>query len=75
MNCQESMQKAGQLLDGELSEVEKKDVLTHINSCNQCSQNFAVESQLKQTLKNKLPKKIVPDNIVNDIRTSIQKIT
>ena len=74
MDCQKITEKMELLLDNELQNEERETVMSHIDQCPECRQKFNIESTLREAIKSKLERKVVPDHMVDSIRSNIQKI-
>ena len=76
MDCNEVYEKLGLLVDGELPESEKEELLNHIHTCTNCKCKDLYESEycLKQCLQKFLFPKQVPKWLVDDIRSYVAQV-
>lgn len=62
------------VLDDEASNTQMDYLKDHIEMCMQCLDNFNVEKEIKQALREKLERKAVPQDLIDSIKTKIAKV-
>jgi len=71
-NCNATLKKVILALDNELNEAEEKKLLEELNSCSYCLEKFHIEQTFKNYLCEKIKRRTVSPQIVEQIRTRIR---
>ena len=71
-DCKATLKKVMLALDNELSEAEEKKLLEEMNSCSHCLEKFHIEKTFKSYLCEKIKRRTVSPQIVEQIRTRIR---
>jgi len=73
-NCTKVLSRLFLALDGELTEEEEKQFLAELNECSGCLEHYEVEKLFKGFLSDKIQKKHVKPQIVQEIRNRINSV-
>ena len=71
-NCNDTLKKVMLALDNELSAEEEKALLVEVNSCSHCLEKFHIEKTFKSYLCEKIKRRHVSPQIVEQIRIRIR---
>lgn len=71
-NCNDTLKKVMLALDNELSAEEEKALLVEVNSCSHCLEKFHIEKTFKSYLCEKIKRRHVPPQIIEQIRIKIR---
>ena len=71
-DCSKLLSRLFLALDGELSEEEEKQFLAELNECSCCLEHYHVEKMFKHFLCDKIQKKQVKPEIIQEIKARIQ---
>ena len=71
-NCNATLKKVMLALDNELSAEEEKKLLEEVNSCSYCLEKFHIEKTFKSYLCEKIKRRHVSPQIVEQIRIRIR---
>ena len=72
--CEEIISKLEQLLDGELDNERKKDVVEMVNNCQYCLEQYKIETSLRQLIKTGVQNMVVSNSLVNGILNKIKSV-
>jgi hypothetical protein len=72
MACEKLLEKIGLLFDNELEENDKHELLSHLDLCKDCLEKYNQAHSYKNFMKQKLPKKVVSDDVVDHIKHRIE---
>jgi mycothiol system anti-sigma-R factor len=72
-NCRQTLQKVMLALDDELSEDEQRHFMQHLNGCNGCLEKFEIEKSFKKFLCDKISRRPVPQQLIDEIKSQIRK--
>ena len=64
MDCRETFRRLDDYVDRELSTDEQRAVAEHLEACARCAQEFAVEHELLEALKQKLRRIAAPQGLM-----------
>ena len=70
-DCKETMKHVMMALDGELSQDEEVEFLSHINHCSRCLEKYEIEKSFKQFLTEKISRHNIPSQLIDQIRSRI----
>lgn len=59
------------MLDNEASQEEENYLMSHLEKCIFCFEQYEVEKQIKQLIKSKIHKLDVPADLIKDIKNKI----
>jgi anti-sigma factor (TIGR02949 family) len=59
------------MLDGEASSEQEEYFTTHIEECNHCLKAYELEKAIRQLVKTKVKRELVPQDLISDIRFKI----
>jgi len=71
-NCNDTLKKVMLALDNELSAEEEKKLLEEVNSCSYCLEKFHIEKTFKSYLCEKIKRRHVSPQIIEQIRIRIR---
>ena len=71
-DCNSTLKKVMLALDNELNEEEEKKLLEEVNSCSHCLEKFHIEKTFKSYLCEKIKRRHVSAQIVEQIRIRIR---
>jgi len=71
-NCNSTLKKVILALDNELNEAEEKKLLEELNSCSYCLEKFHIEQTFKIYLCEKIKRRTVSPQIIEQIRIRIR---
>lgn len=60
------------IVDGEAGQEDKLFFENHVKNCVICAKEYQLELSIKNALKTKLEKKLVPDELIEDIRLKVR---
>jgi len=69
--CDEAFERLNDFLDRELSAEEMALVRQHLETCADCTREFAFESSVLDTLKSKLRRIDLPQSLIEKIRAAL----
>lgn len=70
-NCKEIKEKIIELLDNEISSLDKNALVAEIEKCEDCADFYSKLKKIKCLVSDKLGKKSCGDNIMGNIRSQI----
>ena len=73
-NCTEVLSKVSLALDGELTEEQERELMEDVNRCSSCLEKYNIERSFKAFLCNKICKKEVSPDLVQNIRSKIDAL-
>ncbi len=73
LNCRETFRKLDDYVDRELSPDEQQAVAEHLEECARCAQEFAVERDMLDALKNKLRRIAAPQGLMETIAARLRQ--
>jgi len=71
--CKDCLCKLYSVLDGEATTDEVHYLNDHIDHCKPCYNHYQIEKSVKEVIKHKLEKRPVPTDLINSIKTKIDK--
>lgn len=71
MDCNEIQEKVALLLDGELPEGEKKELIKQIRECKEYEDIYESEKCFKEYLQNSLVKKQLSPSVIQNIKAYV----
>lgn len=71
--CKEILKKAMMMMDGELTDDEQRQFVSHIEKCPKCLDKYNIEKSLKEFMCNKIQRKHMPDDFISNIKNNITK--
>lgn len=70
--CAESLRDLQRYLDGELDDVDKADVLAHLDECLECYHAYDFQAELRQVIATKCCNDQLPAALVDNITKALR---